>query len=137
MTDSLPKHVGVSFDITAKRWRAYHLKGGRKYFSTFEEAVAQRIAWEAEFGITQRGVKRGSKRPGIGGSKPGERRGALKNPGGGGRSPKRGAGVSKTLDGIWRASWGSGKSRLIKEFKTEEEARAQRLQWETEYLAKS
>lgn len=133
MTDSLPKRLGVSLHKASQRWTATHPRVGTKYFSTFEEAVAQRAAWETEFGVTTRG----GKRPGIGGSKPGERRGALKNPGGGGRSPKRGAGVSKTLDGIWRASWGSGKSRLIKEFKTEEEARTQRLQWEAEYLAKS
>ncbi len=131
MTDSPPKHAGVSFDIAAERWRAYHLKGGRKYFSTFEEAVAQREAWQAEFGTT----KRGGARPGAGGSKPGERRGPLSNLGPQAK-PILGAGIARHPRG-WQATWGGGKDRLIKVFKTEEEARAQRLQWETEYLAKS
>ena len=132
MTDSLPKHAGVSFDITAKRWRAYHLKGGRKYFSTFEEAVAQREAWEAEFGTT----KRGGARPGAGGSKPGERRGAAGNPDLYVKV-QPGTGVRLHIKGLWRASWGGGKNRKVKFFKTEEEARTQRLQWESEYLSKS
>lgn len=132
MTDSLPKRLGVSLHKASQRWTATHPRVGTKYFSTFEEAVAQRETWEAEFGTT----KRGGARPGAGGSKPGERRGAAGNPDLYVKV-QPGTGVRLHIKGLWRASWGGGKNRKVKFFKTEEEARTQRLQWETEYLAKS